>query len=44
MTHLVDEGKAPDIVYLDFNKAFHSFSNSNLLEKLAAYSLNWYPG
>jgi len=42
----VDAGKAVDIVYLDFNKAFDAVSRSILLEKLAAlglyrYSLCW---
>ncbi|KAK4828051.1 hypothetical protein QYF61_023089 [Mycteria americana] len=40
VTHLVDEGKAVDVVYLDFNKAFDTFSHSILLEKLAAHGLD----
>lgn len=36
MTHLVDEGKAIDVVCLDFGKDFDI-----LLERLAAYGLEW---
>ena len=42
VTRLVDEGKAVDVVYLDFSKAFDTVSNSNLLQKLAVHGLNRY--
>ena len=32
LTRLVDEGKAVDVVYLDFSKAFDAVSDSILLE------------
>jgi len=39
---LVDKGKAVDIVYLDFSKAFDTVSHRILLRKLAAHSLDRY--
>ncbi|NXO77031.1 PO22 protein, partial [Sitta europaea] len=40
VTHLVDEEKAVDVVYLDFSIAFDTISHSTLLQKLAANILD----
>ncbi|NXG02903.1 RTXE polymerase, partial [Sakesphorus luctuosus] len=40
MTHLVDEGKTLDVVYLDFSKVFDTVSHNILLEKLVAHGLD----
>ena len=40
MTHIVDEGKAVDVICLDFSKAFDTVPHSMLLEKLAAHGLD----
>jgi len=39
MTGWVDEGRAVDVVYLDFNKAFNTVSHNILLGKLRKYGL-----
>jgi len=40
VTRLVDEGKAVDVIYLDFSKAIDTVPHSTLLEKLAAHGLD----
>lgn len=39
-THLVDERKAVDVIYLDFSKDFDIVSSSIFLEKLSACGLD----
>jgi len=39
-THLVDEGKAVDVICLDFTNTFDTVPHSILLEKLAAHGLD----
>ncbi|KAJ7419362.1 RNA-directed DNA polymerase from mobile element jockey-like protein [Willisornis vidua] len=40
VTHLVDERKAVNVVYLDFSKALDTISHCILLEKLAVHGLD----
>jgi len=40
VTRLVDEGKAVDVVYLEFSKVFDTGPHSILLEKLGAHVLD----
>jgi len=40
VSHLVDEGKAADIIYLDFSKDFDTVLHSIFLKNLAAHGLD----
>jgi len=40
MTGWVDKGRAVDVVYLDFSKAFNTVSHNNLLGKLRKRGLD----
>ena len=40
VTCLVDEGKAVNVVYLDFSKLFDTVPHNILMEKLAAHGLD----
>ena len=40
VTRLVHEGKAVNVVYLDFSKAFDTVPHNILVEKLAAHGLD----
>ena len=40
VTCLVNEGKAVNVIYLDFSKAFDTVPHNFLMEKLAAHGLD----
>ena len=43
VTRLADEGKAVDVAYLDFSKAFDTVPHNILVEKLAAHGFQAVP-
>lgn len=42
MSGLVNEGRAVDMVCLDFSKAFDTISHDILLDKLMKYKIEWW--